>query len=261
MTETIPSSDVNSSSAASAADSFSQAPSPAPEKMLPQSEVNHLVARYKNEAYEKGKQEALAALNKQNESSVSHATINPAQAQSMGGIQQMSPAEIEKLVRDQVSNLSQKQQEEAQNAYYQSEINRVAGEINSKLSDAKTRYQDFDSVVSPDVLRQLPDDVLMMANQFENAGDLLYDLLKNPTKFAPINANLMTARMNNAPYFNQVALSQMREISSSIKANQDAVANHPRVNNPLSQVNPSVAASDSGNKTISDLRKASWLRA
>src|SRR4051812_34516525 len=179
MTEVIQNTDVSSQPSTSAADTFSTAPaSSAPEKMLPQSEVNHLVARYKNEGYEKGRQEALAAQ-KQNESPAQQTTINPNSAQSsMGGMNQMSHQDIEKLITDRVSQLSNQQQQEAQTRYYQEQGNRIASEIDSKLNDAKTRYEDFDGVVKRDILAQMPD-VALMANQFDNAGDVIYDLLKN----------------------------------------------------------------------------------
>lgn len=228
--------------------SIPAAPAPV-EKMLRQTEVNELVGRTKHDAYEKGRQEALAELQRQ---PTSQPTINS----SIGGIQQqnLSPTDINKLVTDKVQEINQAQQQEAQRKFYEQQGAKLANDINQKLEGAKSRYQDFDQVVKREDLAHIPE-ILLLANNLDNTGDVVYDLMKNPTKLASINANLTASKMNNSPYFQQLALRQMQEMSQSIKQNQSAIANQPHINEPLSQVNPSTVGVDSGSRTVSDIRK------
>lgn len=167
--------------------------------------------------------------------------------------------DIDKLVEDKVHKLSQVYQQQQQQQFLNQQAQKVTGEINAKLNDSRSRYGDFDKVVTPAALSEMPD-LSLLANGVENTGDVMYDLLNNPTKVANINSNLMAAKIYNSSYYYQLAQKQMQEISESVKRNQTAKANEPNVKEPLSQNKPSNLGMDNGSQTIRDWRDQEWLR-
>lgn len=207
------------------------------EKMLTQSEVNRIAARTKHDAYEKGRREAMAELEKQRQES--QPADQTAGQSSMGGMEQLSRDDIRQLI-----------EEEAQRKAEMAMAQKIAGEFTGKLDAAKSKYEDFEDVLSELDLPSIPH-VVQWANELDNTGDVMYDIAKNPAKFA----NLLTLSAT-APH---LAQKELRRLSDSIKRNEEAKQSES-ARDPLSQLKPSTNATDSGKLTISDLRKQPWLR-
>lgn len=204
---------------------------PAQEKMLPQSQVNELIGSAKQKGYEKGKNEAMASL-------------PPLQLQSIADPE---------IVRQTVIAELQKQEQQRQLALIQQHNAQVASQLGAKFQDAKSRYPDFDSVVDIENNFSKTQDpamggVLHLVNSVDNSGDVLYDLMKNPTKLASI---LTFARGGNQ----NLAGQQIRALSDSIKQNQLA-AQQPKTPEPLGQIKPSNIGLDNGSRknSVSSLR-------
>jgi hypothetical protein len=122
-------------------------------------------------------------------------------------------------------------------ANYESQVRqeqgtRILNELKAKASAAKSKIEDFNKVVSDDfqTFAKTPE-VLLLANQFDNGGEMLYDMAKNPAKIAQIT---MMERMG----MNQEAYLEMKRLSDSIKLNEMS-ANQPKPKMPLSQIQPS----------------------
>lgn len=206
------------------------------EKMLSQSEVEKIVARTREKTrehyYNQGKQDALTERNSSQQQSVP--------AQSMGGVQQYSPDQIDRMIEDKIK-------ERADQEYG----HRIAQDFISKMNAAKDKYPDFEETVAQLNLPSTPH-VISWTNSLDNTADVVYEMAKNPSKFAQV---LMLS--HTSP---ELARQELSKLSNSIKKNIEA-SNAPQVNPPLSQLNPSTVGTDNGKMGVRDLRKQPWLKA
>jgi hypothetical protein len=205
----------------------------AAEKLIPQSELNKIVGRVREEARQDGYARARAEMS----------AVEPQQSEQQQGYQSHSRENIEQLVAEKIKE--QAQLEVAK---------KIAGDFTNKLLAAKEKYPDFEETVAQLNLPTIPQ-IVHWANSLDNTADVMYDIAKNPAKFANI---LMLS--NNAPL---LAQRELQKLSSSIKKNEEAksAAENVSVGEPLSQLKPSVTGTDNGKPTIRDLRKQSWMRA
>ncbi len=210
--------------------------SPTPsEKLFSQSELDRIVGRtraeVRDEYYNRGKQDALSQNSRQQPESSPSA--------SMGGINQISPDEIDKIVEQKIRERS-----DAQTA------NQIAYDFIGKMKSGKDKYSDFEETVAQLNLPAHPQ-MIYWANSLDNTADVVYEIAKNPEKFASI---LMLSQTTP-----ELARRKMQELSSSIKKNDEA-QKQPHVSEPLSQLKPSTVGMDNGSMTVRDLRKQPWLR-
>jgi hypothetical protein len=217
------------------------------EKLLRQSEVNDIVGRVKHESYEKGKTEAQAEWQR-NQSQTSQNTSQNNQ-QTIGGMSQMTPDEIRKLVKEASKEASLQTYQEAEQ---QVAAQKIVGEFVGKINRGKDRYSDFEQVVSPLQLQTIPQ-IVALSNKFDNTEDIIYDLGKYPAKVAPL---VTLAAI--APHLAEI---EMRKLSEDIKSNQNSANKEQNVREPHSQMKPSNIGNDNGAHSISDLRKQPWLKA
>lgn len=207
------------------------------EKLFTQSELEKIVGRtreqVRDEYYNRGKQEALSELNKQQNNQVNT-------TQNMGGISQLNDNQIDEIVEKKL-----KDRADAQAA------NQIAYDFVGKMQAAKDKYSDFEETVAQLNLPAHPH-IVYWANSLDNTADVVYDIAKNPEKFAGI---LMLAQ--SAP---ELARRKLSELSNSIKKNEEALK-QPNVNEPLSQLRPSSVGTDNGSMKVRDLRRQPWLRA
>lgn len=218
-----------------------------PKKSFTSDVVKKVVEREKAKAFERGKREALMELQNQ-EGVVPQGDAPPQQAgQSvgLGGMKQLSEADIEKMIAERApqalqNHVQKLQQEQMVNTFVQKmqlaeqEHPGLEQELNN-LNYNDPRMHSF----------------IAMANQMENTGDIMKEVLDNPTK--------MEALLNmahNQPYQAQKAL---KSLSDSIKTNKLGKAEEVKARDPMSQIKSSTT---SGNKELSqhdmsqeDLRK------
>lgn len=205
------------------------------EKVLKQSEVNKIVGGAKIEAYERGKRDS-ELLSRQQQ-------VEQPQTQGDDKIT-LSKDEVRQLIQDESTALA-----------HQQRANEVAQQFIGKMKSGMQQYDDFESVVGELDIPTLPAQLIDVANSMDNTADIMYELGKNPTKFASV----LTLSVGNPV----LAHKEMVRLSDSIKKNKAAVENSEKtkVNEPLSQEKPSLAGTDNGElKTVGDFRKQSWLR-
>jgi len=121
--------------------------------------------------------------------------------------------------------------------------------------EQSTKYSDFESVVRELGITNLPLQTIRTLNDLDNTADVLYDLGKNPSKYA----NVLTLSAVSPG----LAKKELNKLSSSIRKNEDAIAQSAKtkVNEPLDQVRPSNAGTDNGeSKTVNDFQKEDYLR-
>jgi hypothetical protein len=213
----------------------------ASEKMLPQSEVDKIVARAKNAAVENYKrlytEQPQYAQQKYGDPVPAYAN---AQSQSVNedNYRKIAAEEAQRMRDDIFNQAQQKQQEE----YAQ----RIVQNFWQKVSPAKESYEDFDKVTGDLNLQSFPNTVQILAEHVENSGDMLYELGKDRLKLAQIE-QLANMSPNDA-------IVQAQRLSNALKERKESQATQtPKA--PLSQLQPNVQGNASNVMSWKDLQR------
>lgn len=211
-------------------------------------QMTDAVKRERKKAFERGKQEALMELQAQQQAQQQQAQAAPpvpaqqpqAQPGSLGGMQQLSQDEVLKMIEQHAPRALQQQ---AQKLQEQNLVNSFVSKMQaaeSKYPGLETKLGELDySTIHP---------IIKMANDMENTGDIMNELLENPMKMG----NLVSL------VYSQPALAQkaMLSLSSSIKTNSDAAAKEKSESEPFGQIKPSNNyGKDDGEMTTDDFQK------
>ena len=196
-------------------------------KVMQQHEINALVAGSKQKGFDKGYQQAKAELMAQQQAQPAMQQPQPqnfAPTDNDSRLRQIAIDELSKQRAIEQSNWEAQAREQAGM--------RILNDLKMKSDAAKSKYEDYDKVVDKDFGNFAEThEVLQLAHDFDNAGEMLYDIGKNPSKM--LNISLM---VRNG--MKQQAYAEMKRLSDSIKVNEMS-ANQPKPRTPLSQVNPS----------------------
>ena len=223
------------------------------EKVFKSSQVKKVVEREKAKAFERGKREALMQLQQEQQQIPAEQQQAPiqqqqqpvfnGQSQGMGGMQQMSQADIERMIAEQAPQALQQhvqklQQEQMVNTFVQ------------KMQQAEQKYPGLEAELNNlNYNDPRMHSFIAMANQMENTGEIMKEVMDNPTK--------MESLLNmayNQPYQAQKAL---KSLSDSIKTNQTAKAEEAQARDPMSQVKSSTTsgAESQHDMSVQDLRR------
>ena len=221
-----------------------QAPTQSP--TLTQEQVNRIIQREKSEAAERARRESQSHYEKQ-------IADLKAQQSSMGGMpQSIDEDKLYEKFQNRMMGEMQKQQEDARMQSHQKVIADAEGTFLNKMGKGKDLFDDFEKVTANFDAREFPE-TAFLASYLDNTPEVMYELAQNPTKLMTIHGMAKASP--------RMAEAELRKISESIKANQAAKANHVKTNPPLARLQPSTAAgADTGEMTIADFKKASYLR-
>jgi len=219
----------------------------AEEQYVPQSKVNELMSGAKRKAEERSKAE-LEQLRQEHERLKQAYEQAQQQAGSMGGMQQQPDIEqIRKQVYDDVLSDFEKQQREYQEQQTQEQAQKIAQTFHTRMARGKDKYDDFDSVMQKFNPAAFPN-LVSLATQVDNTEDVLYEAVKNPTKWATLSTL--------ATHDPQAGLHALQEMSDSIQRNEQAQANYQPVQEPLNRIQSSPKASDTGSpNSVADFKK------
>jgi len=210
--------------------------------MLSKATVSKIVERERQKAFEKGKQEAL--MQSQNEQVAPPVVPEPQQQQAapsqMGGMQQMSAADIERMIAERTPQLLQ---DHVNNMRTEQTVNSFVG----KMQAAAEKYPELEAKLNDlDYNSMAP--LVELANNMENTADIMNELMENPMKMGNV-LTLMYAQP-------KLAQKAMQDLSASIKQNQKAVAQDAQARDPMGQLKPSMnAGMDNGSMSVDDFRK------
>lgn len=209
-----------------------------PDGFIEKSKVNDIVhARTKDvhaKAYEKGKQDALAAMQQQQP-----VTQASGSQQSMGGMTTPSSEDIQKMINDGVQN-------GLQNLQHHADAQRIASNFMEKLKPGYDNDPDFEKKVNALNLHQnLP--LMHLLSGVDNTHEVIQDLHSNPIKIGNIMSLVNSPMAHMAPQ-------AMASLANSIKMNNQASDNVKVPNAPLNQLQHS-NVQDNGARTISDMRR------
>ena len=212
------------------------------EKMIPQSEVGRIVNAERQRAYERAKddmakQQSQVANNVQGEQPASQQT-------------QANPQDNEDKMRSVAQDVYHKaaetyaQQEQQRQAY--ETAHKIAKDLEAKSESVKEQYPDFDESLRAVGHFEHAPEVLRHAHKYDNAGDILYDLSKNPTKVA----NIITLDGRDP----RLAAQAMSKLSDSITMNHKA-KNAQSATAPLNSLEPSNIGMDNGEFGFKEYKK------
>lgn len=220
---------------------------PAKEEMLPKSVISKIVERERHKAFEKGKREAMQELQQQQTQEQAPQTEpqmqQPQQQRGIGGMPAgPTQEEIAKMIQEQapqalMQHVNQFKQEQMINSFVSKmqAAEQVHPGLEEKLN--KLNYQD-------PAMHALVE----MANNLENTGDIMQELVDNPSKMIQVLSGI-----KEQPFLAQQSL---MSLSNSIKQNQEAKAQDAKAQDPLSSLKPSTnAAMDNGDMSVKDFVK------
>ena len=205
------------------------------EKMFTQSQMNAVAAKEARKAAERAEAKTRAEYE-----SRSSQQMPQSQPQNIGGIQQQTPEDIQRMIRQEAYNMSREHQ-----------ASQIEQNWKSAMESEKESDPEFADLYDAIGIEAQPLLVIAMAGM-ENKAKVVKDLAKNPSKYA----NILTLANGGSPKLAQL---ELNKLSASIKTNEEA-KKQPKVDAPLSQIRASNIGGDDGNLSVTDLRGQDWLR-
>ena len=199
------------------------------EKLLPQSQVSELIKNAKVQAVEQYKklysEQPEYAQQKYGDPAPAFAqkpTIDESHYRKIA-------AEEAQRMRDEIFNQAQQRQ---QQEYAQNLVQKFV----QKIEPAKSMYEDFDKVTGDLNLQPYPHVVQILAENIDNAGDLLYELSKDRLKLQQLEGLAERSRTD--------AIVQAQRLAQAMKErreSQTSASKSPK--EPLSKMLPQVNGS------------------
>lgn len=196
------------------------------EKLIPQSKVNQLIGEAKRNAAQKGYKQAISELQQSNLGSndTRDDTVNV--NHSTGNV-----SDIRKIIAEELQANQKQIQDQIRTEQAHQHHQKVITELASKINVAAEKTPDYAETLSQVNNFSETPLVLHYANMVDNAGEVLYELAKNPNKAVQI----ISAIQSGSP---SIAKSLVNSLSKSIKNNQQA-SSDKIPDEPLSQLKPS----------------------
>lgn len=174
---------------------------------LPQDRIDSIA----KEAHQRGYSKAQRELQQQSQQ----------QPQQPSGQQGFNPDDMRKVAAEEATKALQQ-------AQMQLQADTIYGQFQQKMQLTASKYPDFAQKMNELDLSRMTD-IIQNSHQFENVGDMMYDLSMNPMKIANIQSLLQSQPLK--------AQQELQKLSASIRANQSPAPSLP--NSPLRQVNSS----------------------
>lgn len=151
------------------------------EKLIPQSKVNELIGAVRKSAAEKARAEALAEF--------AHVPTQPTKAVE-------PPVDIKQLVREGIDEHALVQSEAQSLRKTQEQNASLVQQLTSKFEIEAKKHADFEEVVLPLSAAIVEENkgngstkasrLILLANQFDNTGELVYELSKNESELEKV---------------------------------------------------------------------------
>jgi hypothetical protein len=206
-----------------------------------QIQMNDVVKREREKAFEKGRKAAMQELQAQQQQQ-----MQQPEGQSLGGMQQFSQADIERMIQEQATRATQ---EHIQTQLAEMKQQQMVNSFVQKMQVAEQQYPGLEQELNQ--LNYSDPRIhafIGMVNDFENTGEIMKEVLDNPYKLSQILSDIQ-----DQPY---LAQKNLQKLSASIKQNMAAKQEEAQARDPYSQLKPSTSAGmDNGNMSVSDFRK------
>ena len=221
----------------------------AAEKMHSQDELQRIVKREKAEVEERLRRE-LEAKHAAELNALRSGTPQP---QGLGGMRepQIDVESIYSRLEQKFEKQLAEKQAKMEKDQHDANMQRVADNYFAKLKGAGERYNDFDDIVGDFEHENFPQLVYHLSGM-ENAGDVIYELNKNPQKLEQIDYWL-----SKSP---QKGLKMLHSLADSIKQNYVAQTEYTPTTPPLSQIKQSNVGMNNGSMSLEDFKQADFNR-
>ena len=210
-------------------------------------QVKKVVEREKAKAFERGKKEALLELQSQQsmnqEQQPALQPMNNGQNVGMGGMKQITPEDIERMIAEKAPHALQQHVQKLQ------QDNMVSTFVN-KMQQAEQQYPGLEAELNNlNYNDPRMHSFIAMANSMENTGDIMKEVMDNPSKMESL-LNMA----HNQPYQAQKAL---KSLSESIKTNQTAKSQEAQARDPMSQIKSSttLGTDNPHDMSVEDIRR------
>lgn len=203
------------------------------ERVFKQSELNEIVGRAKHEAVESYK--------RQNAQQAPQTYANTPQNNKA-----LSEDDVKRLTGEELNRQREEWERQSLERQHADAAQRIVTAYKDKIAAGRDKYQDFEAVTNTVDMRNYPNVVQLLAEQVDNASDILYDLARNRYKL-----NNLESLCERTP---QDAIYEIRRLSDSIKANEQS-SQMKTSKSPLSQQRPSNTGTDSGALSMRDLKQ------
>lgn len=216
-------------------------------KILDQNTVNDLVREGKEKAYKKGYEAALTQISQNSpEEKEGNSTVKNQEGDSSSYGNPNNSAfdedRMRSMLSEEVRRMHSEEQEKQQQKALEENARKLFNELSQKVENAKGRYSDYDEVTKVLNVQEIPE-ILAYANEADNAGDILYDLAKNPSKIATLRGL--------PPH---LAISEVHRLSNSIKTNQKGAQESPHTP-PIQQLKPTSVNHGDAPLTLKDFKR------
>lgn len=196
-------------------------------------QVRDVINRERQKALEKGKRMAMEELQQQQAQPAQQSQQPPAAPpQSLGGMQQVSPEDIRRMIAEQAPLHMKDHLQDQANAQ------QALGFV-QKMKAAEAKHPGLEAKLEKLDWKYMGP-VIRLVDQTSNPGDIMKELLDNPMKLG----NLLTLAHGQK----EMAKEAVQALSSSIAQNQEALAQEKQASEPLGQFTPSNVGSDTGAK-------------
>jgi hypothetical protein len=232
-------------------DAAQSAPS---EHYVSQSQVNDIVKAARSKAYERARDETdqkWSTRFDEHKAEIERLMGDKARKSSEPGDARKPSQSVDADAIERAVSAAVAKQQAADQQRYATEQNQqmwttTINQLTPKIEDAARKYDDFHEMTTAVNYHEVAPEVLLLANQVDNSGDILYHLAANPAKLA-----MLKSVIRETPH---LAQRELTKLSTSLKQNDEANSYRlPR--DPLSQLDPTHASGNSGEPTVTELRQ------
>ena len=213
------------------------------QKLIPQSRLDKITGAIRHEGYQTGYEAAVKEFQEKQASQPAQKPVTDEQIAQHAAQSGLTEEKIRQLISEQTK------QEREQHANHMVK-QKVIDEMSPKIEEGVGKYDDYVDVVTK--LRFDEDFGRIAAfNTVDNVADVAYHIAKNPSLRHQFKQMCKTGYDD--------AVDMVRQMSQSIKRNEQALSDNSSPHAPIGRIRPS-ATVDSSEATISDLKGKSWAK-
>lgn len=210
------------------------------DRLFKQDEVDNIRRETAKNSFQSGYDKASKELQKRQQKEAAIAQSGSSQHEVGGDNADV----VRELVEQELVRRRQEEQRNAEQQAQKEQEEQLARSLQSVLNkahEARERLPDYDDVTGAvDWEKALP--VLLYSDQFDNGGDMLYHLAKNPSQMADL--------LYKTP---EGATDDLRRLSESLSINHNATVS-PRAPEPVGRMSAPIAGVNDGQLSFKEKR-------
>lgn len=196
-------------------------------------QMQDVVKREKNKAYERARREVMAELQQGQET--------PQATQSLGGMQQMSMDDVRRMIADEAPRLLEEQVNQLKTRH-------TIDTVVSKIESAEQKYPGLKEKLANLTYTPNMSKLVEMANEMPNTADILHELVTHSGKMSSLLGLLREEQPKQV-------MQDLHALGQSIQLNEEAKAKEKSAKEPLGSLKQSVGGGgENTNPSMRDLQ-------